>query len=151
MNDPESFMADKEALRTKAKSEGAMLYEPPNPETMTAVEDDYERQYKCAEALNLSFQELLAKFPDKDDDELRTYLCKNNSGFAAFSRENWTVFTKFTDRSKNEDIRKKMLLTILVACKVSKGTLDPSEAQAVLSNLMGVDEAKREEIRSQLR
>ena len=44
----------------------------------------------------------------------------------------------------------KMLQTILIAEKVSRGQLDPEEAKGYVSDLMGVDYDKRMEIRNEL-
>ena len=43
-----------------------------------------------------------------------------------------------------------MLLTILVAHRIQEGTLEPEDAKSMLSDLMGVDEEKRAQIRTQL-
>jgi hypothetical protein len=146
-NEMDNFVADRNSLRQHARKEGSMLYEPPMPDKMTGVEDDYAMIYQCTEALNAAFQEALRTTPDRTDEEIRADLAPR---FNFLAQSHWTIWIKFTDREKDEETRRRMLLTIMVAQRVRSGELDPEQAKATLSDLMGVDESKRHEIRNNL-
>ena len=153
MKQSDTFFADPEKIKKQALRQKNMYYEAPLPENVAKLTDEdipYEVLSEMAQEAHKEFKSIYDKNKALSDEQIRLKIIENRPNLAKLAKANWTIWSKFTDREKDENTRQKMLQTILIAQKVTRGQLDPEEAKAYVSDLMGVNEQKRAEIRSQL-
>lgn len=153
--DASAAIAEREKMRAKAKAEGAKILEIPTADTegarrqgtLSAVDVG-----KVAEEIASEADALRTAHPEIEDDTFirAAIVTRRGEGFADFIKAYPAVFHNFTSRDCQGDMRERMLRTIVVKARLERGELKPDDAHNLLSDLFGVDEAKRKEIRREI-
>lgn len=142
------MLADKEEAKRLAKKTGAKILEMPDVDKARySIGMPADLVGSLCKSVADDADSMRRDRPELSDDHVREALCQKEEQYIKLAKGYPAIFHTFTDRDCKGEERGRMLQVIKLKLRLERGEISRDDSHNLLSDLFGVNEQKRKELR----